>query len=119
MKRPPACVLVVDDDAATRGFMRTLLNEEGYQVETAVDGLDALGQLGCSPDLILLDLQMPFMSGHEFLDQLRTMPDYIGTPVLVVTSQRDSGTIAGAQGVLRKPFETASLLRRVSELLPA
>lgn len=72
MTQDCACILVVDDDAAIRSFCRTLLGEEGYRVETAIGGRDAIHQLGCAPDLILLDLAMPGMDGYEFLRCLRS-----------------------------------------------
>lgn len=96
-----------------------LLREEGSRVETAIDGLDALQQLGCAPDLILVDLHMPVMNGYEFLCRLRTMTNHGTTPVLIVTANHDRQAIAGAQGILKKPFEVATLLRHVSALLHA
>lgn len=114
-----ACILVIEDEPSTRSFMRALLSDEGYWVETAIDGLDALEQLGCAPDLILLDLQMPVMDGYEFLGQLRNRTTYGRTPVLVVTANGDGKPIDGAHVVLRKPFEVATLLGHVSRLLLA
>ena len=64
------CVLVIDDDPSIRALYTTLLRGEGYRVETAIDGQDGLNQLGCAPDLILLDLMMPFRDGNEFLRRL-------------------------------------------------
>lgn len=111
------CILVIEDDAGIRGFVRTLLEDEGYRVETAIDGLDGLQQLASLPSLIVLDLQMPVMDGYEFLGRLRTIADHLLTPVLVVTASRAGPTIDGAQGILRKPFEAATLIGRVSDLL--
>lgn len=112
-----ACILVIEDEPSIRSFMRTLLQDEGYRVETAIDGLDGLEQLGCAPDLILLDLQMPVMDGHEFLGRLRTTTNQGATPVLVVSANINGTPIDGAQGVLHKPFEVAILLANVSALL--
>ena len=113
-----ACILVIEDEPSIRSFMRALLGDEGYRVETAVDGLDALQQLECAPDLILLDLRMPVMDGYEFLGRLRNLTTHRRTPVLVVSANINGETIDGAQGILRKPFEVAGLLAQVSALLP-
>ena len=113
------CILVIEDEPSIRSFMRTLLGDEGYRVETANDGLDGLQQLGCAPDLILLDLHMPVMDGYEFLARLRNTTGHNATPVLIVSANINGRPIDGAQGVLRKPFEIAALLSEVSALLPA
>ena len=112
-----ACILVIEDEPSIRSFLRTLLNDEGYRVETAIDGLDALQRLGCAPDLILLDLGMPVMDGYEFLARLRNLTTHSRTPVLVVSANTNGSPIDGAQGVLPKPFEVATLLGHVSGLL--
>lgn len=114
-----ACILVIEDEPSIRTLLRTLLLDEGYRVETASDGLDALRQLGCGPDLILLDLQMPVMDGYEFLGRLRTTTGHGATPVVVVTANLNGRTVDGVQGLLRKPFEVATLLGQVSDLLHA
>lgn len=113
-----ACILVIEDEPSIRSLMRTFLRDEGYRVETAIDGLDALQQLGCAPDLILLDLHMPVMDGYEFLGRLRNLTTHSRTPVLVVSANITGEPIDGAQGALRKPFEVAALLTQVSLLLP-
>jgi CheY-like chemotaxis protein len=110
------CILVVEDDENIRSIFATALRDEGYRVETAVDGRDALAHLGCAPDLITLDLTMPSMDGYEFLQRLRQLPLNALTPVLVVSAT--GGTPAGAQGVLEKPFEIEALFRRIAEMLP-
>lgn len=91
--------------------------DEGYRVETAIDGLDALQRLGSAPDLVLLDLQMPVMNGYEFLGHFRNTTNHGTTPVLVVTSTDDGNAIEGAQAILRKPFEITALLAQVSAML--
>ena len=113
------CILVIEDEPSIRSFMRTLLGDEGYRVEPANDGLDGLRQLGCAPDLILLDLHMPVMDGYEFLARLRNTTSHNTTPVLIVSANINGRPIDGAQAVLRKPFDIAALLTEVSTLLPA
>lgn len=111
------CILVIDDDPNIRGLLRMLLGENGYRVETAIDGRDGLDQLRSAPDLILLDITMPTMDGHEFMRRLRRSDGHSRTPVLVVSASTDE--VVGVQGALRKPFENADLLRRVSALVGA
>ena len=117
MTSAAVCILVVEDDLGIRSFLRELLVGEGYRVETAVDGVDALRQLGSTPDLILLDLEMPIMDGYEFLRRLRKRTEHAATPVLIVSAKQVEKLIDGAQGMLRKPFEIKTLLGRVSNML--
>lgn len=110
-------ILVVEDDPNIRGLYATLLRDDGYRVAMAVDGQDGLDQLACEPDLIILDLLMPFMDGRQFLRRLRGLQEHRGTPVIVVTAGTDTTTVDGAQAVMQKPFDTDALLLRVSDLL--
>ncbi len=117
MLKPP-CVLVVDDDRNIRELCAVVLrDDDGYRVQTAVNGQDALDQLGCAPDLILLDLGMPLMDGREFVAQLRRVPKYESTPVLVMTAALGIGPVQGTQGTIQKPFENEALLGRIAGLL--
>jgi two-component system response regulator MprA len=116
--RTRACtVLVVEDDAAVRDACTEALVDEGYAVHSAADGLAALAELGCAPDVVVLDLVMPRMDGWEFLRRLRALPDHERTPVLLLTATASTGAaLAGAQAILRKPFVLEALLRHVSDL---
>jgi CheY-like chemotaxis protein len=112
------CVLVVEDDPTIRDLYSALLSDEGYRVETAIDGKDGLAHLTCSPDIILLDLLMPLMDGREFLRRLRKRAAQKLTPVLVISAIYDgSGIPAGAQAVMRKPFDALLLLEQMSRML--
>jgi signal transduction histidine kinase/DNA-binding response OmpR family regulator len=83
-----AQVLVVEDDPATRGLLRRLLEREGWEVAEAENGRVALERLGSvTPGIILLDLMMPEMDGFEFLAELHREPSWRGIPVVVVTSK--------------------------------
>ena len=113
------CILIVDDDPIIRDLYTTLLRGEGYRVETAIDGQDGLNQLSCTPDLILLDMMMPYMDGSEFLRRLRRLARYERTPVVVLSADYAGSTLKGAQAVMPKPFDIDELLRRVSGLLSA
>ena len=108
-------ILVVEDEREMRSFMATILIEAGYSVRLAADGaegLDALRQQ--PPDLVLLDLQMPRMTGEAFRCVQRRMAARLAAvPVIVVsgcpTAEAD-GERLGAVGCVLKPFEPASLL---------
>ncbi len=81
-------VLVVDDDAAVRDLVRVTLEKEGVEVDTAENGRLALDYLAQAlPRLILLDLMMPVMDGFEFLETLKSRPEWASIPVVVVTAR--------------------------------
>lgn len=87
-------ILYVDDDPILREFAVVHLSSEHAQLRTAEDGLDALRQLEAeTPDLILLDLEMPRMDGFETLQRLRADPRFAHLPVIVVTSREDAAAI--------------------------
>jgi CheY-like chemotaxis protein len=100
-------VLVVDDDPDIRSTVREILEDEGYHVLDAANGLEALRRLraGSSPDLILLDLSMPIMSGAEFRSEQRKDPALSSIPVVVVTA-------VGSPDMKVSPLEVAGFLRK-------
>ncbi|WP_328930329.1 response regulator transcription factor [Streptomyces sp. NBC_00190] len=114
-------ILVVDDEPAVREALRRSLAFEGYAVQTAVDGLDALDTADSyAPDLIVLDIQMPRMDGLTAARRLRAAGSV--TPVLMLTARdtvgdRVTGLDAGADDYLVKPFELDELFARVRALL--
>jgi two-component system response regulator MprA len=116
-------VLVVEDDPWTRDVLELALESEGYGVELAVDGLDALDRLEAGrPSLIVLDLMMPHMNGFEFAEQLRLRGHRPGIPILVLTAAGRAGLKAetiGADGYLEKPFDVPTLLDEVARLAAA
>jgi diguanylate cyclase (GGDEF)-like protein len=119
----PARVLVVDDSALIRAVLVANLEERGHLVLEAEDGEQAL--FLCDeepPDVVLLDLVMPGMSGLEVLDRLHGDAGMRHVPVVCLTGRSDVADIVeamerGAHDYLRKPFETAELLARVSGAL--
>jgi len=119
MTRP--CVLVVDDEAPARRALERALELEGYVVEQASDGVEALEHVDkVLPDLIVLDVLMPNVDGLEVCRRMRSMD--IAVPVLMLTardavSDRVEGLDAGADDYLVKPFALAELLARVRALL--
>jgi CheY-like chemotaxis protein len=82
-------ILVVEDDDANRAFLRALLESEGFLVATACDGREALIWLNDhpSPDLVLLDLEMPRMSGWEFLEAADRAARLAGTRIMMLTGR--------------------------------
>ncbi|HET8569468.1 MAG TPA: response regulator [Candidatus Limnocylindria bacterium] len=112
----PARVLVVDDDRGIREFVSTVLTDEGYRVDEAVDGRDALAAAERDrPDLILLDMRMPVMDGWEFARTYRERPGP-HAPIVIVTAALDVAKDAreiGADGFLAKPFQLDDLLHLV------
>jgi len=114
-------ILVVDDDKAVRDSLRRALVLEGYDVDLAADGAEALKSLTqASPDAMILDLQLPDIDGLEVCRRLRSLGDR--TPVLMLTARdaindRVEGLDAGADDYLVKPFNLAELFARLRALL--
>jgi len=115
-------VLVVDDERAVRESLRRALELEGYDVELAADGREALGRLeaGPDPDAVILDVLMPEVDGLEVCEELRRSGSRL--PVLMLTARaevenRVAGLDAGADDYLTKPFALAELLARLRALL--
>ncbi|MFD0919096.1 response regulator transcription factor [Saccharopolyspora rosea] len=114
-------ILVVDDDRAVRESLRRSLQFNGYQVELAADGQQALDLLADNrPDAMVLDVMMPRLDGLEVARRLRSTGDDL--PILVLTardavSDRVAGLDAGADDYLPKPFALEELLARLRALL--
>jgi CheY-like chemotaxis protein len=115
-------VLVVDDDAALREVYKEILTVEGHSVRMAVDGVEGLSSLRDDIDLVIADLNMPRMSGAEFLQAMRESPQFGRIPVLVI-SGRPHTLPEWLQGpltsVLRKPFRLDMLNQLVESLAGA
>ena len=116
-------ILVVDDERALRDSLRRALALEGYEVELATDGQDALQRLAAdpvAPDAIVLDVLMPGLDGLEVARRLREAGDR--TPILMLTARaevedRVAGLDAGADDYVVKPFALDELFARVRALL--
>lgn len=113
-------ILVVDDDRKITDMLRRTLAYEGYRVETAADGLEALSKVQAyNPDLIVLDWLLPGLNGIEVAQRIRDTND---TPILMLTARdalddRVSGLDNGADDYMVKPFMPAELLARIRALL--
>lgn len=114
-------ILVVDDEPGIATILRDRLRSYGYGVSTAFDGPTALTMVTQDePDCVLLDLEMPGMSGYEVLTELKK--DYPELPVLVVTASSsrpkiDRALEAGAAGYVLKPFDPEKLRSEVARVL--
>jgi len=124
--------LVVEDDRDYAELLAAMLEEGGFHVEYAVDGLDALDRVRSrKPDVITLDIQMPRKGGIQFYRELKSDPDFQEIPIVVVTGitkdDRDMETFVRTfletehlplpDGFLEKPVDNDELLRHVSDAL--
>jgi CheY-like chemotaxis protein len=119
----PARVLVADDDPIILRLLEVNLGLEGFTVDTAGRGEDAIRQAQeVHPDVIILDVMMPGMSGYEVAEQLRQDPDTSGIPVVFLSARaqeedRKRGEALGVAAYVTKPFDPAELVdvvRRVA-----
>ncbi|MCA9973433.1 MAG: response regulator transcription factor [Anaerolineales bacterium] len=117
---PPRLILIVDDEARMRRFIRMNLELEGYQVIEAENGLRALEQIRqFTPDLVVMDVMMPEMDGFETLEMLREIST---VPVILLTIKADEedkihGLGLGADDYITKPFSPRELSSRVAAVL--
>jgi len=117
-------LLIVDDSTMLRDMLSYALNDGGYNdVTEAVDGLDGLEKAQETTfDLIITDVNMPNMDGITFVKELRNLPQYSKTPILVLTTERgdeikSKGKASGATGWIVKPFVPDQLLKAVNIVL--
>ena len=119
----PGAILVVDDNEANREMLARRLGRLGHRVSVAEDGREALEKIRGAPfDLVLLDIRMPVMSGHEVLEQLKADPLLRFLPVIVLSASDESDSVVrciqmGAEDHLRKPFDPVLLQARINASL--
>jgi len=115
-----ARILLVDDDPDILESTQYLVEAEGYEVETARNGREALEKLTArKPDVILLDLMMPVMDGWQFVEELRKSPS-ASVPVIVLSASHGLAQKAkqlNAAGWVAKPFDIDNLLRQIADLV--
>lgn len=113
-------ILVVDDIADNVFLLQTLLEAEGYSVDTASSGWTALRKIKDNrPDIVLLDIMMPDMSGYEVTQRIRQNQSLSNTPIVLVTAYSDitvsEGLAMGANDFIRKPIDADQLLESVNK----
>jgi two-component system, chemotaxis family, chemotaxis protein CheY len=116
-------IMTVDDSASMREMVRATLTSAGYEVVEAVDGQEALDFARDNPcDLVISDVNMPRMDGITLVHELRNLPHYRLTPLLLLTTESSQekkmeGKRAGATGWIVKPFNPEQLLATMARVL--
>ena len=119
----PTKILVAEDQTDLREMIAFTLQLAGHEVISAADGQEAIAQAKESrPDLIILDLHMPRLTGYQVCEKLKARDEFSETPILIISAKGNSdevqaGLDAGAQEYIRKPFELDHLMQRVDALL--
>lgn len=116
-------VMVVDDSSSVRQVVSIALKSAGYDVIEACDGKDALAKLtGQKVHLMISDVNMPNMDGITFVKEVKKLPAYKFTPIIMLTTESQEakkleGQAAGARAWVVKPFQPAQMLAAVSKLI--
>lgn len=116
-------ILVVEDNPLNLKLVRDVLTESGYEIVEAQTGEDGVSRAAtCSPDLVLMDLQLPGIDGYEALRLIREEPGLDRVPIVAVTAfampeDRERTDRAGFDGYLSKPISVTSLPSRVREFI--
>lgn len=119
----PKTVMIIDDSATLRQVVSMTLKKAGYAPVEAHDGKDALSKLkGQKVHLIICDVNMPEMDGISFIKELKRLPDYRFTPLIMLTTEsqeakRMEGREAGAKAWIVKPFKPQQMLSAVEKLI--
>lgn len=114
-------IMIVDDEAAIRETLELILQEEGYDVSTSVDG-EILSRYmnGSTPDLIILDHWLPVKNGDEIAHNLKQRPDTKNIPIIMISASnniRQIAQIAGADDYIPKPFEFDTVVDKVKKYI--
>ena len=118
-------VLVVDDEPNIATSLRFLMEREGFEVEVASSGQEAVAALERPPaDLVLLDVMLPELDGFEICQRIRSRPAWRATKIVMLTAkgravERDKGLALGADAYVTKPFSTRDLVAKVKQMLRA
>jgi len=116
-------ILVIEDDPASLRLMQYILEHKGYEVLTAVNGLDGLKKARSEePDLVILDVMLPGMDGFDICYHLRAEPQTAKLPILMLSAKarevdRDTGLKVGADYYITKPVDPAEIISSIETLL--
>ena len=119
----PSRILIADDDSTIRRFLATLLEDRGYEIHEAPDGEQAYRMAGeVKPDLMLLDLIMPFRDGFDVLQDLKRQDTTAHIPIIIMSVKDREEEIVkgfnlGAEDYVVKPFNSLELISRVKKIL--
>lgn len=112
--------LIVDDSRAMRTILGNIIRSLGFDVTTAIHGKDALDQLvaGAKPELMLVDWNMPEMNGYELVQNVRKLPAYSDTKIVMVTTETEMAQVAaaleaGANEYVMKPFTSEVIYEKL------
>ena len=114
-------VMVIDDSKTIRRTAETLLQREGFEVVTAVDGFEALAKIAeANPDIVFVDIMMPRLDGYQTCAIIKRNPKFTNTPVIMLSSKdglfdKARGRMVGSQDYLTKPFTKDQLLQAVAQ----
>ncbi len=114
-------VMIIDDSKTIRRTAETLLQKEGCEVVTAVDGFDALAKIvDANPDIIFVDIMMPRLDGYQTCALIKNHPEYSQKPVIMLSSKdglfdKARGRIVGSDEYLTKPFSKEDLFATISK----
>ena len=113
-------ILVVDDEPDVRNFLATCIEDAGFFVETAGDGVEALEKLDASVTVVFVDIKMPVMDGIELVKEIRKRGSSV--PILMITTESaqeriDEAKSAGANGYMVKPFTSAKIQKQLNDIL--
>ncbi len=119
-----ANILVIEDEPGVADVLRVNLEAAGHEVTSVIDGQEALGALsGSPPDLVMLDLNLPRVSGFRVMEVMRRTSDWERVPVVVVTAYNFEEAVdvvrAGVDDFVTKPFDVADVLAAVTRALQA
>ncbi|MFD2871020.1 response regulator transcription factor [Mucilaginibacter ximonensis] len=119
MTPTPKKIMIADDDPGIVDAIEMLLEFEGYQVTSTVDGADVLDLTDDLPDLLLLDIWMSGEDGRDICKKIKKIDTMKNIPVIMISASRDireSAMAAGADDFLAKPFEMNELLAKIKKL---
>ena len=115
-------ILIVDDDVTVTQLLQTLLKMEGHRATPVNESRETLAMVDqLNPDLILLDLMMPGLTGFEICDLLQQNPKYANIPIMIISAMddresREKALAAGAKDYMTKPFSVDTLMQKIKEL---